>query len=791
MFTKMVEIKSFTALYIPQIIPYGILGLVTFIIIEWSIPEPPIQHETSVPIPNQADWKDYGPIFEQGTVGDWDYQLWGGFAGTAVKHDGTYYLYYQGASGYQLEPDETVTWRTIGVATSPDGVNFTKFDNNPVVTWFPTQDGEEGAASGAVTLDESGDIALVYGANTSVGPTSVHADGRLATSVDGIAFSDMGIVLDHQDNNIWGSGDELFPVIAFQDSGQWFVYYIPNGSGTGRTLGVAWGSSLDNLNNSSGVMNGGTAVAAWGMGGSAKVDTDMYALFISDVTQAKTEVRTVSLTNPEQASAPVATYQFPESTQATILLDEEANTWFMYYRGVEEYGLKLAPAGPADMTPPTAPNNITASPLNDREIELSWEPAIDPDTGIVLYHVFRDGVQIAAVKGWSYTDTGLVEQNNYSYEISAVNYHGTEGPKSAPLMVTTAVDSTPPQVVSVNAGSNPNQVTVVFNEPVADLSTDAATEYFGIHHDVTVTDASLTADLQTALLTTTNHLDNNYRLTVAGLPDRAITPNPIESPSQVNYIYTGIDGLVGAWSFDEGLCVTNEGHVSQIAFDTSNFGNDGVLFSLHKLGPLSVSGFIGKALKFDGVNNHVIIDDSHSLENVTDSSHSFAAWVYADSIPPATTANDTTYSILVRNYTGLYYDADQKFRAEIELLDGARVAVSSDTFNPGEWHHLAMAVDDSSQELRLYVDGQEVANSPASYSGSLADHGDAPYYIGTSEPLTNRYEYRFSGMIDETRVYNRSLLPEDVEALFTWFPVYPIPLSCTYLSFVQKDSDQN
>jgi hypothetical protein len=91
----------------------------------------------------------------------------------------------------------------------------------------------------------------------------------------------------------------------------------------------------------------------------------------------------------------------------------------------------------------------------------------------------------------------------------------------------------------------------------------------------------------------------------------------------------------------------------------------------------------------------------------------------------------------------------------------------------------------------LYVDGQEVSNSPISYTGSLADHGDAPYYIGTSEPLTNRYEYRFSGVIDETRVYHGSLSPEEVEALFNWFSIRPITFSCTHLPLIRKDSGNN
>ncbi len=762
-YTRFVEAKPFSTIYNPKILLYGFLSVLTFAIIVWLIPNKPVEHSIGLTIPTQADWVDYGTIFEQGEVGDWDYQLWGGFAGTVVKHSGTYYLYYQGASGYQIVPDETVTWRAIGVATSPDGVNFTKYVNNPILTWFPTPDGEEGATSGGATLNENGDVTMFYGANTAVSPTLVNADGRLATSVNGIDFTDLGIVLDHRDSSVWGSGDELFPIIAFQDNGQWFVYYIPNIPIHARKLGVVWGNAPDNLNNSSGVSSGG-AVSTWGMGGYAKVGPDVYALFINDVTVPKTEVRTISLDAPDQASAPIETYQFDEVTQATILLDEDTNTWFMYYRGVGMYGLKLAPVGSPDTTPPTVPDNVAALPISDQEIELSWSPATDSETGIVLYHVYREGVQIATVKGWSYTDTGLVEQTDYSYEVSAVNYHGLEGPQSAPIVTTTLVDTTPAQIVSVNAGSNPNEVVIVFDEPVEKATADNVTDYYLINN-VNVLSATLAADLRTVTLMTTNHTDDNYLLTVDGLHDRAETPNPIDPSSRMNYTYTGIDDLAGAWNFDAKICESGSILSVPSAIDTSNFGNYGQL-----LGPTSVAGQNGNGLNFDGLDDHIFIDGSFSLKNTTSNSHTFAAWVFSDSVPPATTANNTSYTILARDYTGLYYDEDQRFRAEIQQSDGTVVNVSSGVFNPNQWHHIVMTVNDVQKELHLFVDGQEVNGSPVNYIGSLADHDNAPYFIGTSEPLANRYEYRFSGNIDEVRIFSRSLSLAEINKLIAWVP---------------------
>jgi hypothetical protein len=299
-------------------------------------------------IPAQSDWIDCGTIFSAGAEGDWDHILWGGFANSIVKKDGTYYLYYQGSSEYD-EGEGTVAWRSIGVATSTDGVNFTKYENNPVLTWFPNNNLEEGAVSGGAFLDENGDIAIYYGANTWAGSDQVNANGRLATSSDGLHFTDVGAVLNHTDSSTWGSGDELFPIIGFQDAGRWFAYYIPNGSPESGKLGVAWGEHRDALNNSSGAQSGGAAIPVWGAGGFARIGEDMYALFLTNMRaqdRIVLEARTVSLANPANLSKPVQRYQFKEISEASVMLDNDTNTWFMYYRNSdhERYGVMMAPA---------------------------------------------------------------------------------------------------------------------------------------------------------------------------------------------------------------------------------------------------------------------------------------------------------------------------------------------------------------------------------------------------------------------------------------------------------------
>ncbi len=306
----------------------------------------PEVHSSDVAIPKQADWLECGPIFYAGTEGEWDYYLWGGFTSTVVKKDGVFYLYYQGSNGYN-DVEHTVTWRSIGVATSSDGFNFTKYAENPVLTWFPENNFEEGAVSGGAFLDDTGEIAIYYGANRWIGGGKVNANGRLATSSDGFTFTDQGVVLNFADSSVWGSGDELFPVIGFQDNGRYFAYYIPNGVLQKGKLGAAWGNNRDNLANTVAARSARRTISAWGPGSFAKIGPDTYALFLNDVyaTHGPTlEVRTVSLDDPANLSAPVQTYRFADVWEAIVFLDNETDRWFMYYRSADHefYGVKVA-----------------------------------------------------------------------------------------------------------------------------------------------------------------------------------------------------------------------------------------------------------------------------------------------------------------------------------------------------------------------------------------------------------------------------------------------------------------
>jgi hypothetical protein len=64
---------------------------------------------------------------------------------------------------------------------------------------------------------------------------------------------------------------------------------------------------------------------------------------------------------------------------------------------------------------------------------LNWNAAVDPQSGVSLYHIYRDGVDIGTAATTNFTDGSVNFTAPHTYEVSAENGDGLEGPLSAPL----------------------------------------------------------------------------------------------------------------------------------------------------------------------------------------------------------------------------------------------------------------------------------------------------------------------------------------------------------------------
>src|SRR5581483_9978552 len=78
-----------------------------------------------------------------------------------------------------------------------------------------------------------------------------------------------------------------------------------------------------------------------------------------------------------------------------------------------------------DVTAPSTPNNVQATPTGPNQIALSWDASAD-NVGVAGYHVYRNGALTATLNNdvTTYVDTGLTDATSYAYTVDAYDAAG-------------------------------------------------------------------------------------------------------------------------------------------------------------------------------------------------------------------------------------------------------------------------------------------------------------------------------------------------------------------------------
>lgn len=203
----------------------------------------------------------------------------------------------------------------------------------------------------------------------------------------------------------------------------------------------------------------------------------------------------------------------------------------------------------------------------------------------------------------------------------------------------------------------------------------------------------------------------------------------------------GLPGSVLLFGFEEGTGTT--------VADISGNSNTGTLVSGTTWTP---NGKFGKALSFDGTNDMVTVADSASLDLTT--ALTVSAWLYP------TVISGTWRRILWKerptgNFAYNLTATDDVLKPRFSIFTTTSYTLKGPTALPiNTWSHLTATYD--GQQLRLYLNGAEVANTAAT--------GIMPATTGTlrigGNAKTANY---FKGMIDEVRIYTRALSVSEIQ----------------------------
>lgn len=239
-------------------------------------------------------------------------------------------------------------------------------------------------------------------------------------------------------------------------------------------------------------------------------------------------------------------------------------------------------------------------------------------------------------------------------------------------------------------------------------------------------------------------------------------------------------GLLGHWKFD-----TNTGTT---AYDTSGNGYNGTLEG----SPSWVIGKVGNALSFNGSNQDVNMGDIDTIDSLT--AFTTCAWVKHDSLNAdhdiVSNYNPSLSGgfLLFRDNVGSETSRTDMYKIYVtDVSNNTYVEGASNSSPQDEWTYVcASFTAGSSTGLRLYVNGIEDANSPASTTSiSAIDAGTNSFVIG-SESQGTRY---FDGDIDDVVLYNYVLSQQQIiENMNAWHPTggSPIGSQLAYWKFDEQ-----
>ena len=184
--------------------------------------------------------------------------------------------------------------------------------------------------------------------------------------------------------------------------------------------------------------------------------------------------------------------------------------------------------------------------------------------------------------------------------------------------------------------------------------------------------------------------------------------------------------------------------------DYSTYGNNGTLGggNSNRIPVWNITGKIGGAYWFDGVDDFINGDGPVNIDN---GDFTMTAWIWED----ADTPNSWAGPMLVGNsyFAGFLFTSNRFLTYNGTHATSVSIAAPTRT-----WNYVVAVHNLTGKNITTYLNGDLVDTEL--YTGTLVDSNDK-FAIGS------RYQTGssifFNGTIDEVKIYNRSLSPEQIQ----------------------------
>lgn len=236
-------------------------------------------------------------------------------------------------------------------------------------------------------------------------------------------------------------------------------------------------------------------------------------------------------------------------------------------------------------------------------------------------------------------------------------------------------------------------------------------------------------------------------------------------------------GLIMYWPFDEGAGTAALEHVSQVRNEIHYVFNHAEF--TESCDPQWRQGVSGSGLLFDGYSTyiaHPYKKDSTSEQEYV-SAFSVGVWVAPRSYE---FGHEGKLSAIVNQYSserkqgfllGMFRHGSWSFQVGLEGGSWEEIWSPDGCELPkNEWSYVNAVFDGAKGEIKLYLNGVEIASSSLPQGSRIAVAMDTDLLIGKnnhSSLLVGAFSlHMFSGMLDELKVYRRALSKEEVAASY-------------------------
>ena len=394
---------------------------------------------------------------------------------------------------------------------------------------------------------------------------------------------------------------------------------------------------------------------------------------------------------------------------------------------------------------PGPPTELRAQAVGVDTVDIHWHPP--PDTTFVespIYVLYRDDTPLHTGPETHHTDHSVAERTTYRYQVAVRDGDfGPLSPLTTSCEVRTPADTTPPGLLGARARHDLRQIVVFFSEPIATESVAAIPNY-RIEPDAGIERAEPGAEPNTVLLSVARlQPETTYALHVRGITDAAVARNQLSATASTEF-ETSL--LLVHYTFDE--------TAGRIAHDAAGPAGGAKLLGPTRWEPMA--GRLNGALRLDGHSGCV---QGPADLNLGAGDFSLTAWVWKALPGSRVVASKGNGFGSPREWSwGWEHPAGA---ANIAFRSGNRYWTTAPHSLPlQQWTHIAFVREGS--QGTCYVNGKSSGGTH-----DLSEIGDLtnPHPLRIGRRRHEPTPAWFGGMIDDLRMYARSLTADEVAKL--------------------------